>query len=101
MGNALGGPTSRRIVVPTLLLNGSDDSLFCQGPGATDCSSAAAMKDDEAGNFSPAACLDAHVVVGAGHNVALSLTAPESFKVMIDRVHSYIARPGAPVRPPH
>ncbi|QLY28963.1 alpha/beta hydrolase [Nocardia huaxiensis] len=62
---------TRAIEVPVLIIQGQNDFLLC-GTGAADCSSAAAVHALEAAYYSPQAGLQAVVVPGSGHNVALS-----------------------------
>ncbi|HKR50673.1 MAG TPA: alpha/beta fold hydrolase [Pseudonocardiaceae bacterium] len=64
------GPTSLGIDVPVLLMVGEKDVFFC-GFLARDCSSAEALREQEAPHFSPAAELSTHVLPDAGHSIAL------------------------------
>jgi pimeloyl-ACP methyl ester carboxylesterase len=81
---AFTSPLSRLITAPTLLLDGSKDSLFCTGLLASDCSSAAALQADEAPFFASQADLQTYVQAGAGHDVALSLNAADGYRAMLD-----------------
>jgi pimeloyl-ACP methyl ester carboxylesterase len=71
-GEMLGllGPTSRGIDVPVLLAIGEKDVVFC-GFLARDCSSAEALRKQEALYFGPAAQLSTYVLPKAGHAMAL------------------------------
>ena len=69
------GPLTQAIDVPVLLANGSQDSLFCGPPLARDCSSARALRAQEAPYFSPAARFRTYILPGAGHDIALSRKA--------------------------
>lgn len=70
------GATSRAIDVPVLLAVGSEDAIFCRGPLASDCSTAAALRASEQPYFGPAAQLQTYVLPGAGHDINLALGAP-------------------------
>jgi len=89
---AFTSPLSRSITVPTLLLDGSQDALFCQGLLASDCSSAAALKAAEAPFFSSAAQLQTYVQAGAGHDVALSLNATDGYQAMLSWADTHVGR---------
>lgn len=77
-------PTSLNIKVPVLLVNGSEDALFCSGLLAGECSSSAELRDSEAFAFSPAAQLEAFVLPGAGHDINLSTKAAQWHSVAFD-----------------
>jgi pimeloyl-ACP methyl ester carboxylesterase len=70
------GPTSRGINVPVLLTVGEKDAIFC-GLLARDCSSAEALRKQEAPYFGRAAQLSTYVLPDAGHNMALHKNAGE------------------------
>jgi pimeloyl-ACP methyl ester carboxylesterase len=89
---AFTAPISRLIDVPTLLVDGSQDSLFCTGLLASDCSSSAALRADEAPFFSSQAQLRAYVQVGAGHDVALSLDSGDGFHAMLTWADAFVGR---------
>ncbi|WP_246019082.1 alpha/beta hydrolase [Saccharothrix australiensis] len=72
LGVAVVLPYSRLVDVPVLSVVGSHDSAVC-GPLATDCSSAEALREDEAPYFT--APLEAHVVPGHGHSINLAREA--------------------------
>jgi hypothetical protein len=59
---------------------GGYDSLMC-GANATNCSSASALLAAEAPFYSRAACLEAYVLPGAGHDINLHLDAQKFFAV--------------------
>ncbi len=65
-------PTSLAINVPVFEAVGSEDALFCTGVLASDCSSAAALKAEEASAFSAAAQLHTYVLPSSGHDVGLA-----------------------------
>lgn len=77
-------PTSLGINAPVLLVNGSEDAVFCKGLLAGECSSAEAMRDAEASAFSPAAQLETFVLQGAGHDINLSTKAGEWHRAAFD-----------------
>ncbi len=68
-------PYSRQINVPVLVAMGENDTVFC-GPLASDCSSAASLRQGEAGYYSPEANLRTFVVPGYGHSINLAPNAP-------------------------
>ncbi|MGQ0716769.1 MAG: alpha/beta hydrolase [Pseudonocardiales bacterium] len=70
------GPTSLGIDVPVLLAIGGRDSPFC-GSFARDCSSAEALRKQEAPYFGPAAELSTYVLPESGHAIALHSNAGE------------------------
>ncbi len=70
------GPTSRGIDVPVLLAVGEKDVVLC-GFLARDCSSAEALRKQEALYFGPAAELSTYVLPEAGHTIGLHKNAGE------------------------
>ena len=67
---------SEGIRVPVLLIDGSDDALFCGAlvdGGTEDCSTGAAIAAAESGYYSPIAQLRACSVPGSGHDINLAL----------------------------
>lgn len=68
---------TRRISVPVLLADGSDDAFFCGG--AVQCGSDTALVGSETGDFSPAARLQATVLAGAGHDNSLATNADQFY----------------------
>lgn len=66
-------PISLQINVPVLLANGTDDTGFCGL--IRDCSTADALRVQEAPYFSDAAKLTAYVLPMSGHSVALAANA--------------------------
>jgi pimeloyl-ACP methyl ester carboxylesterase len=86
--------------VPTLLVNGTGDGLFC-GPGiplgVTDCSSNEALLASESphlGDHVPS--LEAQVIPGVGHDLTYATKAPEFFSVArewADRVTRHRSEP--------
>lgn len=66
------------INVPTLLVNGTLDSLICQ-PGY--CDTDAVLYANEASHYAPEACFEAKVVVGSGHVLNLHQVAPTWFGI--------------------
>lgn len=76
-------PYTRRINVPVLIANGQKDGLFCGGPLGTNCSSDAALRNDEAPYFSPSAQLETYTLPNAGHCISLALnTTPYQNRVV-------------------
>jgi pimeloyl-ACP methyl ester carboxylesterase len=80
VGNALVfgnlGPASRDIDVPVLLAVGEKDFAFC-GFLARDCSSAEALRGQEAPFFGPAAELSTFVLPESGHSITLHKNTDE------------------------
>lgn len=80
VGNALVfgnlGPASRDIDVPVLLAVGDQDFAFC-GFLARDCSSAEALREQEAPFYSPAAELSTYVLPESGHSITLHQNTDE------------------------
>ncbi|MGH3774756.1 MAG: alpha/beta hydrolase [Pseudonocardiaceae bacterium] len=77
-GEVLGllGPTSRGIDVPVLVAVGEKDIVFCGFLGR-DCSSAEALRKQEAPHFGHAAELSTYVLPESGHAMALHKNAGE------------------------
>jgi pimeloyl-ACP methyl ester carboxylesterase len=73
---------SAQITVPVLLIVGQQDSIVC-GLLATNCSSAATIKQAEAPFYSPQAQLQVVVIPNAGHDLALHRSAPLYFAATI------------------
>jgi len=69
---------SSDINIPTLTVNGSEEPFFCNGVAAGDCSSSAALAASEQPFYGPDAQVEAIVVNGAGHNLALELGAAQT-----------------------
>ncbi len=63
------------IRVPVLVVVGAGDRVVC-GPGASDCTSSAALFAQEK-PFYPNAVLDTWVIAGTGHSLNLHRTAPD------------------------
>ncbi|AHH95613.1 alpha/beta fold hydrolase [Kutzneria viridogrisea] len=71
----LASPVSLNITVPVLMVLGTNDTGFC---GVfRDCSSADALRAQEAPYFSPAAQLAVSVLPGSGHSVALAVNSAD------------------------
>jgi pimeloyl-ACP methyl ester carboxylesterase len=70
---------ARRVALPVLLAVGSRDRLFC---GTRDCSSAAALRRQEAPLW-PRAELAAYVLPGAGHTLSHHIGAPAFFSATV------------------
>ncbi|SDN04167.1 alpha/beta hydrolase [Allokutzneria albata] len=68
-------PYSKRINVPVLVAMGEKDGVFC-GLLASDCSSAAGLREGEAGYYSPEAKLRTFVLPGYGHSINYAPNAP-------------------------
>jgi pimeloyl-ACP methyl ester carboxylesterase len=81
-------PVSLGIDVPVLLVNGTDDTGFCGL--VRDCSTAEALRAQEAPYFSPAAQLSVYVLAHSGHSVALAVNTPEYRKVTRDWLSRYV-----------
>lgn len=81
---------SRRINVPTFTINGDQDPFFCKGAGAADCSSSAALANYERPYFGPHAVVEAKIIPGAGHNLNLERSAPDSNQAILDFTDRHI-----------
>ncbi|WNV85836.1 alpha/beta hydrolase [Umezawaea sp. Da 62-37] len=68
-------PLSTSITAPVLLANGTADTGFCGL--IRDCSTAAALRAQEAPYFSQSAQLSVYVLPGSGHSVALAVNSPD------------------------
>jgi len=71
------------INAPVLVINGDLDGIFCNREAVdqgTDCSSAAAVIDQEKPFFPKAPSVDAVLIPGAGHDLNAFRQAPEVFK---------------------
>ncbi|MBP2330450.1 pimeloyl-ACP methyl ester carboxylesterase [Kibdelosporangium banguiense] len=88
IGLGLVSPLSRGIDVPVLLVNGTDDTGFCGL--IRDCSTAEALRAQEAPYFSAAAQLSVYVLSGAGHSVALATNSPDYRNVTRDWLSQYV-----------
>lgn len=75
---------SSAIDLPVLAVNGEHEPFFCNGLLAGDCSSSEALRESERGFYGPGAQLDAFVVPGAGHDLALELDAPQTSALIQD-----------------
>jgi pimeloyl-ACP methyl ester carboxylesterase len=64
-------PVTLGINVPVFQAVGQDDVLFCGPLALRDCSSASALRAQEAPFYSPAAKLSVYVLANAGHSIAL------------------------------
>jgi pimeloyl-ACP methyl ester carboxylesterase len=82
------------IKVPTLLVNGTLDSLICQ-PGY--CDTDAALFNNESSHYAPETCFEAKVVNDSGHVLNLHQVAPSWFDIAKNwsdrRVGSAIYKP--------
>lgn len=85
------GPASLRIDVPVLLAVGEKDFAFC-GFLSRDCSSAEALRKQEAPYFSPAAQLSTYVLPYSGHNLALHKNAGAYRKATRAWIHARFGR---------
>ncbi|MEV8377895.1 alpha/beta hydrolase [Kribbella sp. NPDC056861] len=72
---------NRRIKVPVLVVVGQYDRLIC-GPGASDCSSSAALLAGERPYYAPTADLQAIAVPSTGHVLNLHRTAPTFYPLL-------------------
>ncbi|SEQ11429.1 Pimeloyl-ACP methyl ester carboxylesterase [Lentzea xinjiangensis] len=72
-------PISRKITVPVMIVVGNDTHFCSAGVPlmGSDCSSAAALKADEAQFFPAAPRLDTYVLNGYGHSINYAPNAPE------------------------
>jgi pimeloyl-ACP methyl ester carboxylesterase len=69
---------SRLVTAPVLIMNGSEDAIFCAGTG--NCSSGTHLAQTEQPYFPRAALVDGAVVPGTGHDLNLSTTSATSFR---------------------
>ncbi|MFD4638462.1 alpha/beta hydrolase [Lentzea sp. NPDC058436] len=77
-------PISRNITVPVLVVVGNDTHFCSAGVPlmGSDCSSAAALKADEAPFFPTTSRLDTYVLNGYGHSINYAPTAPDYHAVV-------------------
>ncbi len=80
---------SRRINVPVLVVNGTEEPFFC-GLLAADCSSSAALLAGERPYLPLAPAVEATAVPGTGHNVTLERNAPDVHATIIDFVDRHV-----------
>ncbi|HVV76671.1 MAG TPA: alpha/beta fold hydrolase [Mycobacteriales bacterium] len=77
---------TNRIRVPVLLVNGSNDAVFCKqggGGATTECSSAAALKRSEARYYGRSADLATYVLAHSGHDINLVPDARRWYEVAL------------------
>lgn len=65
-------PITQAINVPVLMVVGSEDAIFCQGPLSSDCTNDETVKAGERPYFPDNIDLQTRVIHGSGHDVALS-----------------------------
>ncbi|MFF5085344.1 alpha/beta hydrolase [Actinoplanes sp. NPDC000266] len=84
---------SRQIRVPVLLVVGADDVIFC-GPGLA-CATANDLCARERGFYPADTVLDAAVIAGTGHSIALHRTAEAAAAAITSWItgHPYAATP--------
>lgn len=87
-GSAATAP--HRITTPVLLLDGSEDALFCAGVIEYDCADPATVTAYES-PFYPQAQVSVRIIPGAGHSVALSTVAPRATAAMLAWSRSVLA----------
>lgn len=88
------GPISREINVPVLVAVGENDFAFC-GSLASDCSSAEALRRQEAPYFAQAAHLSTFVLRGSGHAITLHLNTDEYRKATRSWLRVWFDRSGS------
>jgi pimeloyl-ACP methyl ester carboxylesterase len=81
-------PLSAGINVPVLLVDGTNDTGFCGL--SRDCSTAEALRAQEAPYFSAAAQLSVYVLPGSGHSVALAVNSAAYRDVTRDWLSRYV-----------
>jgi len=81
---------SAQITVPVLLVVGQQDSIVC-GLLATDCSSAASVRQAEAPFYSPQAQLQVAVIPNVGHDLNLHEAAPVWFAAAASWAYQHVA----------
>jgi pimeloyl-ACP methyl ester carboxylesterase len=74
---------SYQIDVPVLSVVGENDNLFCTGVAVYNCAHPGTVQAFESQYYSPAAHLKVAVIPDAGHDLALSTTAPLTDAIMI------------------
>lgn len=88
--------THKNISIPTFLINGEEDVIFC-GPDESACDTkashqaspqelearAAALQEYEAPGFGPAACFRAASIPDNGHDANLHLNAQQTFATIV------------------
>lgn len=89
---------TKDIAIPTFLLDGARDRLFC-GPGGDYCRSSAMLQRVESVNFGLQACFRAAVVPDAGHNLNLQRNARSSYATMRSWLDRAIRPDGARLVP--
>ena len=70
--------TTAKITVPTLVVIGEDDEIFCGEIGGANCSTPATVKAHEA-RYWPNAELSTYVLAGAGHDINMHYGATDWF----------------------
>ncbi len=80
------------ITAPVLLIVGQDDSMFCGGAGGLACADTASVRQHEEPYYAAAASLTYLSVPGTGHDLALSQTAAQSFRL----INRWLTMHGAP-----
>lgn len=72
----------RELNIPVLVVDGSEDHLFC-GLGAVTCDSDQSLVEHEKPWYGPKAKIEGMLVPGSGHDVQLEKTAPLATKRML------------------
>lgn len=80
-----------RLNVPVLNVTGDHDQFFC-GVLSADCVSSAALREYERQWYAPGTEVEAFLVPDTGHNATLELTAPQSFRRMLDFADRHVGR---------
>jgi pimeloyl-ACP methyl ester carboxylesterase len=83
---------SRAITVPTLLVIGQHDNIFCGPPDGLDCTPSSVLAQ-EAPYYSPQAHLEAAVIPFAGHSINLHYAAPAADARIVRWLGDILSRP--------
>lgn len=81
----------RGIAVPTLVMVGEHDSIYCNDAAGLSCATPSDVLAREAPQYEDAACLAAAVVPGAGHAINMHRAAPDGYNQINDWLNRYTA----------
>lgn len=82
-------PSSNAIDTNVLLIDGADDNFACS-PIVDNCQSDSSMQSTEQPFFSNANSFEAEVIPGAGHDINLSVNAPEEQEEVIGWANRWV-----------
>ncbi|WP_020498870.1 alpha/beta hydrolase [Sciscionella marina] len=75
---------THEISLPTMVINGSADQIFCTGLLQHHCTNANHLHSDLKASFAPGTPLSTWVLPGAGHSIQLDRTAPKYVDAMLE-----------------